>query len=170
MLRKQEQESDHRPGRPANGIGLQAQTYTGLDELSELIILDEANIMVRGLSGDAKTIQACISRYLDNLQAKFQVDRRAAEAYFKSRTQMTDSTVQRYTQFDKSLIDDVKEFFQNWHHFSRTGPVARRWNPAKQVLYVNAIKLRPFRCPMGTRLWSIPMSPGSRIGPLRPPA
>lgn len=118
---------------------MQAQTYTGLDELSELIILDEANIMVRGLSGDAKTIQACISRYLDNLQAKFQVDRRAAEAYFKSRTQMTDSTVQRYTQFDKSLIDDVKEFFQNGTISHAQALSLCPLEPSEQVLYVNAI-------------------------------
>ena len=97
LLQKREQESDPTGQKAHKWDRVQAQTYTGLDELSELIILDEANIMVRGLSGDAKTIQACISRYLDNLQAKFQVDRRAAEAYFKSRTQMTDSTVQRYT-------------------------------------------------------------------------
>ena len=109
------------------------------DELSELIILDEANIMVRGLSGDAKTIQACISRYLDNLQAKFQVDRRAAEAYFKSRTQMTDSTVQRYTQFDKSLIDDVKEFFQNGTISHAQALSLCPLEPSEQVLYVNAI-------------------------------
>ena len=110
-----------------------------LDELSELIILDEANIMVRGLSGDAKTIQACISRYLDNLQAKFQVDRRAAEAYFKSRTQMTDSTVQRYTQFDKSLIDDVKEFFQNGTISHAQALSLCPLEPSEQILYVNAI-------------------------------
>ena len=105
----------------------------------ELIILDEANIMVRGLSGDAKTIQACISRYLDNLQAKFQVDRRAAEAYFKSRTQMTDSTVQRYTQFDKSLIDDVKEFFQNGTISHAQALSLCPLEPSEQVLYVNAV-------------------------------
>ena len=110
-----------------------------LDELSELIILDEANIMVRGLSGDAKTIQACISRYLDNLQAKFNVDRRAAEAYFKSRTQMTDSTVQRYTQFDKSLIDDVKEFFQNGTISHAQALSLCPLEPSEQVLYVNAV-------------------------------
>ena len=95
--------------------------------------------MVRGLSGDAKTIQACISRYLDNLQAKFQVDRRAAEAYFKSRTQMTDSTVQRYTQFDKSLIDDVKEFFQNGTISHAQALSLCPLEPSEQVLYVNAI-------------------------------
>ena len=91
------------------------------------------------LSGDAKTIQACISRYLDNLQAKFQVDRRAAEAYFKSRTQMTDSTVQRYTQFDKSLIDDVKEFFQNGTISHAQALSLCPLEPSEQVLYVNAI-------------------------------
>ena len=111
-LQKQEQEKDAAGQRASHKWDrVQAQTYTGLDELSELIILDEANIMVRGLSGDPKTIQACISRYLDNLQAKFGVDRKAAEAYFKSRTQMTDSTAQRYTQFDKDLIASVKDLF-----------------------------------------------------------
>ena len=110
-LQKKEQEKDPAGQRSHRWDRVQAQTYTGLDELSELIILDEANIMVRGLSGDPKTIQACISRYLDNLQAKFGVDRKAAETYFKSRTQMTDSTAQRYTQFDKDLITSVKDLF-----------------------------------------------------------
>ena len=81
LLQKREQESDPTGQKAHKWDRVQAQTYTGLDELSELIILDEANIMVRGLSGDAKTIQACISRYLDNLQAKFQVDRRAADDF-----------------------------------------------------------------------------------------
>ena len=139
LLQKREQESDPTGQKAHKWDRVQAQTYTGLDELSELIILDEANIMVRGLSGDAKTIQACISRYLDNLQAKFQVDRRAAEAYFKSRTQMTDSTVQRYTQFDKSLIDDVKEFFQNGTISHAQALSLCPLEPSEQVLYVNAI-------------------------------
>lgn len=139
LLQKREQESDPTGQKAHKWDRVQAQTYTGLDELSELIILDEANIMVRGLSGDAKTIQACISRYLDNLQAKFQVDRRAAEAYFKSRTQMTDSTVQRYTQFDKSLIDDVKEFFQNGTISHAQALSLCPLEPNEQVLYVNAI-------------------------------
>ena len=139
LLQKREQESDPTGQKAHKWDRVQAQTYTGLDELSELIILDEANIMVRGLSGDAKTIQACISRYLDNLQAKFQVDRRAAEAYFKSRTQMTDSTVQRYTQFDKSLIDDVKEFFQNGTISHAQALSLCPLEPNEQILYVNAI-------------------------------
>ena len=139
LLQKKEQESDPTGKRPRKWDRVQAQTYTGLDELSELIILDEANIMVRGLSGDAKTLQACISRYLDNLQAKFHVDRAAAEAYFKSRTQMTDSTAQRYTQFDKELIDDVKAFFQNGTISHGQALSLCPLTDAEQALYVQAV-------------------------------
>ena len=114
LLQKREQESDPTGQKAHKWDRVQAQTYTGLDELSELIILD-------------------------NLQAKFQVDRRAAEAYFKSRTQMTDSTVQRYTQFDKSLIDDVKEFFQNGTISHAQALSLCPLEPSEQVLYVNAI-------------------------------
>ena len=81
---------------------------------------------------------------------------------------MTDSTVQRYTQFDKSLIDDVKEFFQNGTISHAQALSLCPLEPSEQVLYVNA-SIRPFRCPTGTRLWNIPMSPGSRTGLLRPP-
>ena len=139
LLQKREQEQDPSGQRAHKWDRVQAQTYTGLDELSELIILDEANIMVRGLSGDPKTIQACISRYLDNLQAKFHVDRRAAEAYFKARTQMTDSTAQRYTQFDKDLVNDVKELFLNGTISHAQALSLCPLEEGEQALYVSAV-------------------------------
>lgn len=139
LLQKKEQENDPNGKHAHKWDRVQAQTCTGLDELSELIILDEANIMVRGLSGDAKTIQACISRYLDNLQAKFHVDRKAAEGYFKSRTQMTDSTVQRYTQFDKDLIAGVKELFLNGTISHAQALSLCPLEADEQALYVKAI-------------------------------
>lgn len=52
---------------------------------------------------------------------------------------MTDSTVQRYTQFDKSLIDDVKEFFQNGTISHAQALSLCPLEPSEQVLYVNAI-------------------------------
>ena len=138
-LQKKEQEKDPAGQRSHKWDRVQAQTYTGLDELSELIILDEANIMVRGLSGDPKTIQACISRYLDNLQAKFGVDRKAAETYFKSRTQMTDSTAQRYTQFDKDLIASVKDLFLSGTITHAQALSLCPLEAEEQVLYVKAV-------------------------------
>ena len=113
LLQAKEQAADPTGEKPNKWDRVQAQTYTGLDELSEMIILDEANIMVRGVSGDTKILQTCINRYLDNLQKKFNVDRSAAEAYFKSKTQMSSSSAQRFTQFGNDLIPDVQEFFMN---------------------------------------------------------
>ena len=133
LLQKRSRKADPHRQKAHKWDRVQAQTYTGLDELSELIILDEANIMVQGLSGDAKTIQACISVF-GQFAGKFQVDRRRPpRAYLSPCTQMTDSTVQRYTQFDKSLIDDVKEFFQNGTiSHAQALSFLPGWNPASR--------------------------------------
>ena len=67
------------------------------------------------------------------------MDRKAAEGYFKSRTQMTDSTVQRYTQFDKDLIAGVKELFLNGTISHAQALSLCPLEADEQALYVKAI-------------------------------
>ena len=67
------------------------------------------------------------------------MDRNEAEAYFKSRTQMTDSTAQRYTQFDKDLIASVKDLFLDGTITHAQALSLCPLEAEEQALYVRAV-------------------------------
>ena len=81
------------------------------------------------------------------------MDRKAAEGYFKSRTQMTDSTVQSYTQFDKDLIAGVKELFLNGTISHAQALSLCPLEADEQALYVKAIN-------KAIQLWNGLLLPG----------
>jgi len=92
---------------------VQAQTYIGLDEIDEQIIMDEANIMVRGSTGDSDIMQKCISRYLENLKKKYNLSQTEAEAILKSKSNMGKSTLARVLRIEHELSDELENHLHN---------------------------------------------------------
>lgn len=86
---------------------IQAEIITGLDEIDEMILLDEANIMARGAAADAATMTRCIGRYVENLQKKYDLNQSEAESILRKKTTMARATVFRYLKINHDLTEPL---------------------------------------------------------------
>lgn len=91
---------------------VQAQVIVGLTPIDEMIILDEANIMVRGVAGETAIMQKCISRYIENLKTRYDLTQAEAEKILRDKSPMPKATLLRYLKIEHDLSPDLGQYME----------------------------------------------------------
>ena len=80
----------------------------GLSEVEEMIILDAANLQVRGGQGNEKRFRKASVRFIDNLRKQFDISQDEATALTKEYAGVTDAVIEKNVAIEKELNPSIK--------------------------------------------------------------
>lgn len=80
----------------------------GLSETEEMIILDAANLQVRGGQGTEKRFRKASVRFIDNLKKHFDISQDEAASLAKEYSGATDAVIEKNIAIEKELVPSIK--------------------------------------------------------------
>lgn len=128
-------------GKKPKWAKVQAEIFTGLEPLDEIIILDEANIMARGNAGDVSTMSKCISRYIENLKKKYDLSEGEAEAILRKKTSLGRSSIYRYLQVAHDLKPQLIDLMEGNHIYQNQAIALCALEEREQEQVIAAVEL-----------------------------
>lgn len=130
----------HKEDAPNSYDTIYARIYRNLDEIEQQIMIDAANLQVRGAAASEEVkFRKGLMRFTDNLKLRFGFDDKEAVAIAQYQSGVSLSTIRRDVILERGLIPELIEYVDNGDISKEDGLAYARLSEESQRFVLSAL-------------------------------